>query len=528
MFTLLIVDDEEPTVDLLVSSLAWDKLRVGRVLTAGSAAEARGILSSTPVDILLTDVEMPGESGLQLLHWVKEEQLPVQCVVISGHANFEYAKQAIDLNSVSYVLKPVSFEQMEEMILQVGDSILETRRKEQLAQQGENWISSYDSLLQLFWQNLLLGCIGQTRAAVDEAMVASGLSLPHEGPWRAVVLSGTQDRVKEGPRGGWGIKPEVLALVSHYTAGAACMPFAMQGKVVLALHSGQAPAKLAPAMLEALSQAGYHAALFVSQPGALEEMRTRYEAILRVAWEYPVYSGLYVEGETTLAAAPYTPPEDLAIWLTLLLKGFTQKVAAGAKQYMGNQARAGTLSRTCLEQFFYDFMQVVYAVLTEKGIPAGSVFPFQQGFALPDPSRGLADMYDWVDFILAHMSTHIEAKQDALPVAERVKAYIHKNILKNISRGDIAEHVHLNPEYLSRIFRQSTGISLGDYITQEKMETAKALLTGTNLPVSEIAAMLDYNNFAYFSQVFRKYTGQRPLAFRGQPEGEDASCPAPP
>ena len=62
----------------------------------------------------------------------------------------------------------------------------------------------------------------------------------------------------------------------------------------------------------------------------------------------------------------------------------------------------------------------------------------------------------------------------------------------------------MNPEYLSRLFKKVKGISLSDYIVQEKLKIAISLLEGTNLPVSVIATNIGYTNFSYFTQVFKK------------------------
>ena len=72
----------------------------------------------------------------------------------------------------------------------------------------------------------------------------------------------------------------------------------------------------------------------------------------------------------------------------------------------------------------------------------------------------------------------------------------------------------MNPEYLSRLFKKVKGISLSDYIVQEKLKIAISLLEGTNLPVSVIATNIGYTNFSYFTQVFKKVYGISPSEYR--------------
>ena len=83
-----------------------------------------------------------------------------------------------------------------------------------------------------------------------------------------------------------------------------------------------------------------------------------------------------------------------------------------------------------------------------------------------------------------------------------------------MSRNEIAEKVYLNPEYLSRLFRKHTGITLSEFITSERIRIAKDYLTNTRMPVSIIATKTGYANFSHFSKMFKKSTGLSPNEFR--------------
>ena len=101
------------------------------------------------------------------------------------------------------------------------------------------------------------------------------------------------------------------------------------------------------------------------------------------------------------------------------------------------------------------------------------------------------------------------------PVASAIE-YIRQNLDRDISRSEIAEAIYLNPEYLSRLFKKETGVALNEFIVREKIEQAKSMLEGTDIPVSLIALKIGYTNFSYFSQVFKRHTGLSPLEYRQQ------------
>jgi two-component system response regulator YesN len=106
------------------------------------------------------------------------------------------------------------------------------------------------------------------------------------------------------------------------------------------------------------------------------------------------------------------------------------------------------------------------------------------------------------------------SESDYQSTIEKVKSYIRSNLDRELSRNEIADHVFLNPEYLSRLFRKETGQALIEYITQERIQTAIGYLVRTNMPVSIIASKVGHSNFSHFSKIFKKVTGMTPNEYR--------------
>ena len=139
--TILIVDDESLTRRALLSGVRWDELGISRVLEAGSAAAAKEILMQENVDIALIDVEMPGESGIELLEWIRRELgESLICAFLTCHASFAYAQHALRLGSFDYVLKPVDFEELENLILRMIGRTRKERENQQITNYGRQWL----------------------------------------------------------------------------------------------------------------------------------------------------------------------------------------------------------------------------------------------------------------------------------------------------------------------------------------------------------------------------------------------------
>lgn len=103
---------------------------------------------------------------------------------------------------------------------------------------------------------------------------------------------------------------------------------------------------------------------------------------------------------------------------------------------------------------------------------------------------------------------------DELSAIEQVQQFIGSNLSSDISLTDAAALVHLNPSYLSQLFKQQTGGKFVDYVIEMRMEEAKKLLIKTSLRVSEIAERLGYGDISYFSSTFKKLIGCSPLEYR--------------
>lgn len=111
--TVLLVDDQISILSGLISGLDWNNLGITSIKTADNAAQAKEILRQEPVDIMLCDIEMPGENGLSLLRWARNRGMDFICVFLTSHADFLYAKEAIQLNCFDYILQPARYDEIQ-------------------------------------------------------------------------------------------------------------------------------------------------------------------------------------------------------------------------------------------------------------------------------------------------------------------------------------------------------------------------------------------------------------------------------
>lgn len=119
---ILIVDDELAIREGIKRTIqkAYPQYRI---YLAANPDEAVQLLRSRPIDIVLTDILMPGMTGLELMQLTKAKYPNIKWVIISAYSEFEYAKEAVRLGAVDYLLKPIGKDMLLEMIVRLSDKI---------------------------------------------------------------------------------------------------------------------------------------------------------------------------------------------------------------------------------------------------------------------------------------------------------------------------------------------------------------------------------------------------------------------
>ena len=117
MFNVIIVDDEEIIRDSLSTLVNWNRMDCTVVGSAANGEEALTLVRSSQVDIVISDLRMPKMDGLELIKILSESHPQVECIILSGYDEFEFARQAMKFGVKHYLLKPLSEEEIEEVVI---------------------------------------------------------------------------------------------------------------------------------------------------------------------------------------------------------------------------------------------------------------------------------------------------------------------------------------------------------------------------------------------------------------------------
>ena len=121
MYQALFVDDDRLLIQGMPNILHWEDYGFAPPLTACSMKEATGLFMTHHIDLLITDIEMPGGSGFDLVSYVQEKYPETVYCLLSGHALFDYARSAVQLHAFDYLLKPVRWQDLETLLKKFMD-----------------------------------------------------------------------------------------------------------------------------------------------------------------------------------------------------------------------------------------------------------------------------------------------------------------------------------------------------------------------------------------------------------------------
>ena len=394
---VLIVDDIPYVVENMQHGIAWENLGVRHVFPAFNVAQAKAVLQERQIDLLLCDIEMPCQDGFDLIKWCKEQGLDFEYIFLTAHADFDYARRALQLGCFDYILQPAALDDITRTVRLALNKLRDKRNQYALSPSSGRADSSRLSLMEGGLKRLIMNDLGAEK-------------IRHE-------LSALGIEVAEFPLFG--------------------------GMICRAEQADACPSSLDILLaLPILPQVDEKALVSALEPGL-----------------FACFVPLYEQEE------------------------------AGQMSALSRWARAARLLAAKEDRVVGGSPEAVFAFLRKR-------LSWERPQRAEPPSEG---------------------HEDTFSAAFR---YIKDHLDRELRRTDVANHVFIHPDHLSRLFKKRTGLSLGDFILKEKMNAASALLIKTNIPVSLIASKVGFENDSYFSQAFRRTFSMSPSEYRAKARQE--------
>lgn len=527
MIRLMIVDDEQPIIDGLKELIDWNGIGVEIVASANSGEEALDVAARVMPDLILTDIRMPGMSGLELIKRIKIVLPDTKGIILSGYQDFEYAKEAMRYNSIGYLIKPVDEMELKNIVMEARDNCVERIDERHRVQ---NLNRKFEESV-VFAKNQVLysivnGEITDPEIAGERLRYFGFQDLPECYLCFAADIETSCNDVVEDQDTDY-VRFAVASVIDDLIRShAVCSVFFNTGKQIygiIEVKSDEIRVEdiLKSILCEVPNIINYQITLGASNVHrGFKNIKKAYkEAKSALKYKLLEGKGSYIRYKD---AMEYTG--DSANSVVKVEKKLVNNVICGDSDSI----------RDVVEEFFRiltedsasgperiisecrELLILVRKSMEEIGLNYSEGVCLSNSFEIQLEDLSLSELKQNMSMLLRETALRISRKSEGNVKAliSQIIEYIDSNYSNQITLNSISGRFYINSSYISRLFKQEANESFIEYLTRKRLEEAKQLLLHTNYRIYEISQMIGYNNNKYFSQLFEKETGMTPREFR--------------
>jgi len=535
LYRAIIIDDEAVVRLGLKNTIDWPAHGFELIGDYENGRDAWEAIEQSRPDLILSDISMPYMDGLELAGLVAQQYPYVKMIILTGYDEFEYAQQALRLKVSDFILKPITAQEIRQLLDKTRlEMDAETRKHEDLQHLQAQLNQSLPLLRERFLERLSVLGLGPSEIAERFAF----FNLAPLGSECLILLADIDDFGGREHRDGglWNehdaefLRFAAYNIFSEIAQREALLHFRTREGRMAAIVSGRDEADLYEYAFRMAEEIRHLISRYLkftvtfgvgrscASPALLPQA---YKSAL-AALEYRFLFGknrvigiLDVEGATS-SAPPYGD------WERMLATAVKTGSLTEAYGWIEAGVQALKQSLMPIESCFVHIQKTILTLMNAMQ---------ELDIRLPgdkfDP-RTMLDVYRFKTLdeiesrlkeIVSLMTSAIQDNRHHLANSQirRAVDYIEAHYAnEKISLQELCRHVTMSTSYFSQIFKQHTGATFIEYLTGVRVAKAKELLIGTNLKFYEIAAQVGYADPNYFSILFKKQTGCSPKDFREQ------------
>lgn len=519
MLRVVLADDENKILLLLQKLIDWKQLGYEIVGTANDGLRALELVREKQPHLLITDIRMPGCSGIELIQQAKELQPDLHFIVISGYRKFEYAQNALKYGVEDYLLKPLKQEELTGILMRLSDKLgkeaaLEFQLKRSQERQQELLMESlanaaeHQQPFMAYADEGFCAAVGVCFAALVRVDMVGTAQAP-DG--YQVILRSALEIVRRELQSltdvyAAAVRKEGIAIVlrmSAYRTVAVKQCFTkiqkeieqqrdMFGNLRCTICLGSRQTDFEETILS-MRQAMWFCRDRLCHPQSWRDAESeRADFSQRYMMEAAQKKRFQVAAEC------------------LDEERFEQELEESFRTVMSQKELNGQM----LEDWFFQVLEACLYGMQQNG-QAEERFSENMEEKLwlcPDAQSVFQLLRQDISRELQRLRDE-RSLREMRPITE-AKRYMQQHYREALRLEDVSSAVGFNATYFSTLFKKETGQNFMDYLTELRISKAKELLCGDTLSVQDVAEMVGYSDLKYFSRLFKKATGVSPSDYK--------------
>ncbi|AIQ24538.1 MULTISPECIES: response regulator [unclassified Paenibacillus] len=522
---VLLADDEPVILRGLKKLISWENLGLSIVGEANDGLELKQQIEEHNPDLIISDISMPGYTGIDIIREIHEAGRSVKVIFISAYQEFTYARQALQYGALDYLVKPVNKNQLEQVVSKAVSLI----RQETEGERNKEKLNHYEQrnhrlTIEELLDKLTDGNKGTADTLQDMGIIALS---------RYVSICIVETDESSGQPSRWEERERKLIdfalsnIIKETVEQRENSYMFRKGErfcILLQHEHAEEPERLAEDLhgkinnflklkvsigvgntVDGMDEADN------SYCNALKALHCKYFAGLNRVLSYRKNP---FENESLII----TPLHEIQSTLSIALKSQNKEQITYESSRLlqmirimadGNRNQAVSTVYNAILQLEQELMQ--FGV--EAGPSVQDTSPMLQRMASLTTFQEVEEEFR---LILGKMSEQISSRMGnkELKLLSQVKAYIDEHYPENITLESIAGMMFMNSYYFSSFFKKHTGQNFKNYVTEVRMNHALRLLLQSDMMVYEIADSVGYNNARHFSDMFKKKYGKLPQEYK--------------
>lgn len=526
MYKIVVVDDEARQCRGLKNILL--RLFTDIEVEAFTSAEtAFHYIEKNQVRIIITDICMPEMDGLAFTQKIREKDGSTKVILLTGFAEFEYARKAITCGAFDYLLKPTNPDKLQEVLERALDDL---KQEEILEQQHENIQKKLDMTLPVYVERLLNQWVYGWTSEEEIKEVKKIIPWGKDGFVMATKLTGLRKWKKDLESDAFmEVKSQFgLRIREEFGRGWHCLSFFSNvlQDTMITLAACDAPWNGYPACLKEKD-------FFRQIPGTDSEGKYILCPVFGIgSWQSKLAENIEKGYKSAVEVLPYSFyfPGAKIIRSDYILSHKIQhmNISLAEEELVKDAIKEGdgekatdileAVLERCMNAGYPDPKQVMNNcenILRHTALE----LKFDRVFHIERTEEEQVD-FDMlrcqIRVYLNLLADYKKQKREGknLEFAGKFTEYLEQHFMEEISLEDVAEYFHLTPSYCSALIKDSTGNSFSKSLISMRIGRAKKLLKESDMKIYQVALDTGYRDVKYFNRVFKKETGITPIQYR--------------